>query len=106
MQKRLISNGLYWINKIEKEVNRNSHDYNLFITDVRFPNEVLKIKEMGGFCIHVEREGNEPPNLEEKENDPIIKKESDYNFKWSDFDQNQDPALIVEKFLREKNILQ
>ena len=106
MQKRLVSNGLYWINKIEKEVNRNDNDYNFFITDVRFPNEVLKIKEMGGFCIHVEREGNPPPNLEEEENDPIVKKESNYNFRWSDFSKTKGSELMVEKFLREKNILQ
>tara|TARA_B100000085_G_scaffold280871_1_gene306521 strand:- start:1438 stop:1980 length:543 start_codon:yes stop_codon:yes gene_type:complete len=106
MQKRAISNGLYWINKIEQEIKLSQNKYNYFVTDVRFPNEVLKIKDMGGFCIHIEREGNIAPNSEEEKNDPIVKKESQYNFRWSDFNESRDPALSVENFLREKSILQ
>jgi len=89
MQKRFVSDGIYWINKAEKEINRFKDEYNHFITDVRFPNEVLKIKELGGKCIHIEREGNSPPNLEEEENDPIIKSMSDFNFKWKDFSDSE-----------------
>ena len=89
MQKRFVSDGIYWINKAEKEINRFKDEYNHFITDVRFPNEVLKIKELGGKCIHIEREGNSPPNLEEEENEPIIKSMSDFNFKWKDFSDSE-----------------
>jgi len=101
MQKRAVSNGLYWINKIEEEISRFKDEYNHFITDVRFPNEVSKIKDLGGFCIHIERDGNKPPNKEEEENDPIVKKMCDYHFNWKNFcDFNSsEPRDLVLKFL-------
>ena len=35
MQKRVVSNGLYWVNKIEEEIKKSKGIYNYFITDVR-----------------------------------------------------------------------
>jgi len=102
MQKRVVSNGLYWINKIEQEIKRFENEYNFFITDVRFPNEVSKIKDLGGKCIYIEREGNKPPNKEEEENDPIVRGMCDYHFKWKNFcDFNSsNPEKLVIKFLK------
>lgn len=85
MQKRHVSKGLYWIEKIEQEIGRFKNEYNYFITDVRFPNEVLKIKDMGGVCIYIERNGNVAPNEEEARNDPLIKDMCDFKFCWDDF---------------------
>jgi len=87
MQKRYVSNGLYWIEKIESEINRFQDEYNYFITDVRFPNEVLKIKDMGGICIYINRSGNLPPNEEEAKNDPLIRDMCEFEFSWNDFSE-------------------
>ena len=103
MAKRQLSNGLYWIAKIEKQLNilKDECKYH-FITDVRFPNEIQKIKDMNGISIHITRDSNLPPNEEEALNDPIVKKLSDYNFYWENFDNvaSKKPKLLVEQFLK------
>jgi len=96
MTKRELSHGNYWIEKLEKSIKSYGDDYNHFITDVRFPNEMQKIKDMNGICIYIERENNAPPNSEEEKNDPIIKSKSDYIFKWGNFNKSN------EKDLKEK----
>jgi len=100
MQKRLVSQGLYWINQVEKEIKRFENEYNHFITDVRFPNEIKKIKEMGGKCIYINKKGNKPANKEESENDPLVKNLCDYNFEWEVFSKEPLDGLAIESFLR------
>jgi len=76
----------YWIKKIKDRI--NSCVENKVITvipDVRYENEVKWIKGMGGYVIHLTRMGTKPANIEEKINDPIIKKISDYNIRWKNF---------------------
>ena len=105
MQKRVVSEGLYWINKLESEIIKSKSNYNFFITDVRFPNEVQKIKDIGGKCIYINRKGNLPINIEESENDPKIKKMADYFFEWEDFSQNFNKTLKVKNYLNKIKLL-
>lgn len=103
MQKRSITNGMYWIDEVNKQINRFLDDYNYFITDVRFPNEVSNIKERGGICIYIERKGNTPANKEEEYNDPIIKDMCDFKFEWENFEENERPIFkkTAQNFLIE-----
>lgn len=102
MAKREVSKGLYWINKVEKEIRSTLEDYNHFVTDVRFPNEVDKIKELGGVCIHIKRNGNPPANTEEEINDPLVREKSDYLFQWDDFSEIGEKNLqaVVDNFVK------
>lgn len=84
MSKRRSSNGMYWIDKLASNILGKKEAYNCFITDVRFVNEVEKIKEWGGICIHIERAGNPPANEEEKREDPFVSAKSNFRFKWDD----------------------
>ena len=102
MAKRELSNGLYWISKIEKELKvlKDECEY-YFVTDVRFSNEIQKIKDMNGISIHITRDSNLPPNEEEALNDPVVKELSDYNFYWENFDniESEKPKQLVDQFL-------
>lgn len=89
MSKRNISNGKYWIDKVGKEINTKLNDFNCFITDVRFENEVDQIKKWGGFCIYVSRESILAANGEEAENDPIIKSKCTHHFFWPNFNKEE-----------------
>ena len=90
MAKRNASEGRYWIEKIKNKISSDSRrlkkEY-IFITDVRFPNETKFINDLGGFCIYIDREGNNPGNEEEAENDPLIKVECEEIFKWKNFNE-------------------
>ena len=78
-----------WIEKIEEKVKSDlSLNTVVFITDVRFPNEVEWVHKTGGESIHIKREGILPPNEDEKLNDPILSKLSKYKLTWGDFKEN------------------
>jgi hypothetical protein len=86
MAKREISNGMYWISKIEPHIKKYpSPEKHAIVTDVRFGNEVDRINKMGGVSIHITREGNIPPNEEEAFNDPIVKAKCQAHFVWRNF---------------------
>ncbi len=80
---RDISNGQYWIKKIEPRVLEWIEKNNLvIITDVRFINELHWIREHTGKVIYVERiqkDGSvlKPTNNEEIQNDPDMRNNSD-----------------------------
>ncbi len=103
MAKREMSNGAYWIKKIFKKILKMDqgvpfcYNNNCFITDVRFENEINAIKKLNGICIYIEREGASPANLEEKNNDPIIRSKADYTFKWKNFTENQFNSGVAKK---------
>tara|TARA_Y100000361_G_C11141750_1_gene335524 strand:+ start:577 stop:1128 length:552 start_codon:yes stop_codon:yes gene_type:complete len=102
MAKREISNGTYWVLKIQKQVEEFSNDKtHSVITDVRFKNEVDIINKLGGITIHITREGNEPPNEEERINDPIVKLNCKEIFCWQDFKNfpDEDTYKMVCEFL-------
>lgn len=81
-----------WIEKVETQINNRKEDY-IFITDVRYDNEISWVHSLNGLSIHVEREGNKAPNEEEKLNDPILKNKSEINIKWKDLEV-EDPSVI------------
>lgn len=80
----------WWINKIEKSLAVHQH-MNLIpiITDVRYENEMKWIQDKHkGVVVHITRKGVGPANLEEKKNNPILKKGSDYRILWPTFGEN------------------
>jgi hypothetical protein len=92
-----------WIKKISKSVEEDEkNDHIIFITDVRYPNELEWIKSIGGSIIHISKEGNLCPNAEENNNDPILKKLSSFIFSWEPFDKNPNAEKSVHHFF-EKN---
>lgn len=77
----------YWIKKIQNQVkNSISNGFCPVITDVRYLNELEWAVNMGGTCIHLDRSGNQAPNEEEAENDPLLKMKCDYHLKWDNFE--------------------
>lgn len=81
----------FWINKIEKKVKSAiSNKVIVVITDVRYENEAKWIKQNGGFLIHLSRMGLKPANFQEKVNDPIVKKVSDYRIRWKTFSDEKE----------------
>jgi hypothetical protein len=77
----------HWINKLSGKIKDDSVN---IITDVRFPNECKWIQDdLGGSIIHITRNGFEtPPNQDERINNPVIKKNSDFKFKWDTISQS------------------
>lgn len=75
-----------WIDKINHKVSSEINKENwVFITDVRYENEIDWIHQLGGKAVHIQREGNIAPNKEELDNDPILRNKSDFQVKWGDF---------------------
>tara|TARA_R110000822_G_scaffold110654_8_gene241039 strand:- start:1980 stop:2561 length:582 start_codon:yes stop_codon:yes gene_type:complete len=57
----------------------------ILVTDVRYENEAKRLQELGGKIIHLEREGLQPPNEEERINTPKVKAVSDLVIDWPVF---------------------
>lgn len=81
----------FWIKKLSEriEVCKKSNIISI-IPDVRYENEVRWIQQNGGYVIHLTRMGSKPANFEEKVNNPIIKKLSDYRVKWKTFSDEKE----------------
>ena len=106
-QKRLQSEGKYWIEKIDKEIEKSDVDV-IFVSDCRFPNEAEWLhQKWGGWFVHLKkysvdtiRDGtndrgrmyDQAPNAEEATNDPLCEKQADYKLELEN---------VVEKTLRE-----
>lgn len=74
-----------WINRMEPNLDlAKTLGVSLFITDVRYENEVEWIKNNGGKIVHVEQEGKSAANEEEENNDPVIKKLADEHIYWKE----------------------
>ena len=91
-EKRLESNGQYWTGFLEKKI-RGSGVPVAIVTDIRYAyyqkDEVWWVKEqMGGSLIHVTqfdpktRKDTEPPNEDERINDPLVKAQADFKIRW------------------------
>ncbi len=77
----------WWIDKLEKSLGLHK-ELNIIpiVTDVRYLNEIEWIqKKHNGVVVHITRKGIGPANKEEKENLPILKKQSDYRMMWPTF---------------------
>lgn len=111
--RRKISNGTYWIDSLENRIN-NSKSEVIIIPDVRHAayefDECHWIQnKKRGVVIHVSRysqlnDGDriflKPANSEEKENDALVKKISDYSFCWKDFSEKNSHEPFVEKIVQ------
>jgi len=83
-----------WIDKIQKKIEQDTDkDSWVFVTDVRYENEIEWIHKLNGKAIHITREGNIAPNQEELDNDPILRKRADWQLSWKDFEM-EDMDLI------------
>lgn len=103
--KRQQTNGQYWIDKLDGEIEIIKCEEVIFISDCRFPNEVDWVHNRGGWFVHVKKYAMEKrfdaiprnviidesskkfelykifdkaPNVEEATNDPICEKKSDF----------------------------
>lgn len=77
-----------WIEKIEANVKESlSHNKIVFITDIRFENEIDWVHKLGGSTVHVTKYGNEAPNEDELKNDPIMIKKSSHAIHWNAFER-------------------
>jgi len=86
-----------WVDKIREDVSKDlNRNIYVFVTDVRFENEMDWVHEMGGETVHITRSGNIAPNEEELKNDPILKNKSRHNIYWNDFEK-EDAGEILKK---------
>lgn len=86
-----------WIKSLEK---RRKPDTLTIVSDIRYQNEADWIKESGGFLIHIARlnengELIQPPNEEERENDPLLIEKSNISFVWNTFG-GEDVKLLTD----------
>lgn len=106
---RVVSNGWYWINKVEPTVKAElEKDSVVVVTDVRFPNEAAWIKSLGGTCLYLNRPDVPPANDEEAFNDPLIRAKADYMVDWPTSLKNDKVDLdnlknIVHAWLQDNN---
>jgi len=107
-QKRDASNGRYWLEKLEKEMNEDIEQSEVcLISDIRYaeyPKDEaswLK-KEKAGLLVHVSKfhkNGNEiimhrPANEEELRNDPVLNKMADYRVCWEHGDKYLESFVV------------
>ena len=96
----------YWVKSIQKTININrKNNISSIITDVRFENEVLWLKKMGGISIFIDREKVGPKNADELNCTLPLKTKCDLTFNWptvSNF-ENQGKQLVRE-FLINNNL--
>ena len=76
----------WWIDKLEVNLSLYQ-EYGLIpiVTDVRYPNELEWVKKHNGVNIYITRKGIGAANREEKINNVILKRESDYRIMWPTF---------------------
>lgn len=90
-----------WIERVENNVKHHLNAGKIvFVTDVRYENELKWIHQLNGISIYIETRGNFPTNEEEEVNDPILKLNSKHNFYW----EKNAPAMektpiIVKNFI-------
>jgi hypothetical protein len=94
--KRIQTNGRFWTNLLEKEIFEHSDLDFAVVTDIRYCeyefDEVQWIRSTGGNLLHISRKENgnfiQPPNDDERRNDPILQEFSDLTVVWE-----TDPSL-------------
>jgi len=73
-----------WVNRMKLNVDLAKNiNATLFITDVRYENEIDWIQENGGVVVYVEQEEKKPINKEEEKNDPMLRSKSDFLISWN-----------------------
>jgi len=82
---RNINNNI-WIEKLQPSLYDNQVN---IITDVRFLNELQWVKDNNGFSVLLKRDGAEPANKYEEENNKYIADSSDLCFHIANFDDEK-----------------
>jgi len=108
--KRELSNGRHWVEMLNKEL---APDKINIITDIRFnkyeKDEVYWLKkEINGVLIHLSRydeiKGERiffpPANEEERKNDPLVKKESDFALNWKTEEDQTKKIISAARLLK------
>jgi hypothetical protein len=74
---------LHWVKKVEEVIVENQKNNIVsVVTDIRFPNEIDYIHNLGGKVVHLTLVGNEPANDYERTNDPQLKELADCFVVW------------------------
>ena len=96
----------YWIKSIQKTIEMNrKNNISSIITDVRFENEVLWLKEMGGISIFIEREEVGPKNADELDYTSPLKMKCDLVFNWPTLSSFETQGKrLVREFLINNNL--
>lgn len=110
-QKRIQTDGKYWVDKIDEVIERSEFLENtvLFISDCRFPNEIDWMhKKWNGWFVHLKKystgkerlfHGGEwedviyydkAPNDEEAKNDPICEKKADFRLELENITEREE----------------
>lgn len=97
----------HWINKIKSKIFKEQLSPKTIsvITDVRYPNEQLFIKENFKYHsnVYIERFGKDPANEEEEKYSPNLKKQSDYLIYWKNFNVSLEEGLpMIDGFINER----
>ena len=108
--KRELSNGRHWVEMLNKEL---APDKINIITDIRFnkyeKDEVYWLKkEINGVLIHLSRYDEikgkrvffSPANEEERRNDPLVKKESDFALNWKTEEDQTKKIISASRLLK------
>lgn len=83
-----------WIRRMEPRLDlTKTIKASLFITDVRYQNEIDWIKENGGKVIYIEQEGLQPANSEEKKNDKYLRGGADLIVSWPKVGEGKTKSL-------------
>ena len=83
-----------WIDKLYKKiVSENLQNSFLFVTDVRFENEVLWVKKCGGIVFNVNREGIGPANQDEEEQEKLMRPHFSGSITWPTVGEENFPKL-------------
>lgn len=83
-----------WIRRMKLNLDLAKNvNANLFITDVRYENEIDWIQENEGIVVYVEQSGRKPINEEEKKNDPILRSKSNFSIQWDHVGENKLKSL-------------
>jgi hypothetical protein len=85
-----------WINKLEENLDLDAVN---IITDLRFSNELDWVKRNDGLSVLIEREGIEPANKYEEDNNSILKNEVDVNFTFGNFEDKRLLSLTSNEIL-------
>lgn len=89
-----------WINKIKDDVLKKlDQGYYVFITDVRYINEVQWIQSEGGLILNIQREGVGPANSEEEEGAKSIKGLANAQVCWPSFGDGE--IFLCDKYIKD-----
>lgn len=110
--RRTQTKGRYWVDILESKIQKINPDITI-ISDLRFAeeeaDELFWLKQKNGKLIHVSRfhlienkkQFVKPVNSDEKRNDPLLKKNSDFVISWKDSENEEELKNMTKSFCEE-----